>query len=177
MNNVVQDKKMKMRKHFILDYNFLAICLVAFLLLDSCKTGHRQMEETKSALSKCDELKIIYYSEDDTFAFITTAPTTIKNFTDLISLRDESLSQTCPPTQKLIYNYKGYTIFTADVAVSLSKSATSCNYVMYSLDSKNYKHRLTYQTGMGIDEIYWHKVNPRENPWAGIDTTSFHYEY
>jgi hypothetical protein len=168
---------MEMRMHFILDYKVLPICLVAYLFLDSCKTGHSQREEVKSLLSKCDELKIIYYSENDTFAFLTTAPTTIKNFTDLISLRDESLSQTCQPTQKLIYNNKGLTIFTADVAVSISKSVTSCNYVTYSWDSKNYKQRLTYQTGMGIDEIYWHKVNPAENPWPDSDTSRFHYEH
>ncbi len=29
---------------------------------------------------------------------------------------------------------------------------------------------------MGIDEIYYHKIDPVSNPWTNIDTTKFHYE-
>ena len=89
---------------------------------------------------------------------------------------NESFGDTCEITEQLIFKSKGKPIFSANVSTENIRDNISCNNVNYFLDSKMYKHRLTYQTGMGIDEIYWHKVNPQSNKWSGVDTTKFHYE-
>ncbi len=67
-------------------------------------------------------------------------------------------------------------LYTAQISIRNIKDSPDCNYVTYFLDSKMYRHRLTYRTGMGIDEIYSHKVGPQGNSWTGVDTTKSYYE-
>ena len=124
---------------------------------------------------KCDELNIVYYSKD-TFVFKTLDTSSIKNFAGLITYDNENITDTCEVTEQLIFKSKGREIFSAQVSIENIKDTISCNYASYFLDAKLYRHRLTYRTGMGIDEIYWHKVDPEGNPWRGIDSSKFHYE-
>ena len=149
--------------------------LTTLLITQSCQTKQEQNNYSKSLLKQCDELDIIYYTKD-TFAFKTFDTSSIKNFAELITNDNESNIDTCEATEQLIFKNKGQQIFIAQVSIKNIKDSSSCNYVAYSLDRKTYRHRLTYRTGMGIDEIYSHKVDPKNNPWTGVDSTKFQYE-
>src|SRR5436190_5462586 len=146
--------------------------LTAALLNQSCQTSQEQNTGDDLLLDNCDELSIIFYGKD-TFVFKTIDTSTIKNFTALISKNNENLIDSCQTTEKLIYSSKGHEIFTAQVSVKNIKDSVDCNYITYYLGSKKYRHRLTYRTGMGMDEIYWHKINPQGNPRPGIEVQSF----
>ena len=147
---------------------FLTVFFLSFLLLSSCQTK----KEHQLLLKDCDELDIVFFSKD-TFVFKTFDTSTINNFVELITTDNETFTDTCEITEQLIFKNRGDQIFSAGVS---TKNIKSCNSVSYYLGSKIYKHKLTYRTGMGIDEIYWHKIDPQGNPWTGLDTTKFRYE-
>ena len=155
----------------------LVVCTAALLFYQSCQSKGKQSSDLKSFFAKCDELNIVYYAKD-TFVFKTVATSTIKNFTALIS--GENDKQLPDPSQRpgvqLIYKSKGKTFFNAYVFSTYDKEGISSDYVSYKLKEQQCKHLLTYRTGMGMDEIFQHKINPVGNPWTGIDTTDFHYE-
>ena len=155
----------------------LIACIATLLFYQSCQTKTEQSKEFKSFFNKCDELNIVYYSKG-TFVFKTVDTSTIKNFTELISGdNDNELPDSSQrPQEQLIYKSKGKIFFTAYVFNHYDKKGILSDYVSYILQEKKCKHLLTYSTGMGIDEIYQHKINPTGNPWTGIDTTNFHYE-
>ncbi|MFT3702156.1 MAG: hypothetical protein QM802_07290 [Agriterribacter sp.] len=155
----------------------LIVCIATLLAYQSCKTKDEQSKELKSFLSKCDELNIVYYSKD-TFVFKTVDTSTIKNFTELIfGGNDKELPDTSQrPQEQLIYKSKGEVLFNAYVFDHYNKKGILSDYVSYTLQNKKCKHLLTYKTGIAINEIYHHKINPVGNPWSVIDTTKFHYE-
>ena len=155
----------------------LKACIVTLLFYQSCQSKYEQSNKLKSFFNKCDELNIIYYSKD-TFVLKTVDTSTIKNFTELISednnnkLPDSSQQ----PQKQLIYKSKGEIFFTAYVFNYYDKKGILRDYVSYTLQEKKCNHLLTYRTGMEIDEIYNHKVNPIGNSRTCMDTTNGHYE-
>lgn len=155
----------------------LSACIAVLLFYQSCQTKKEQSKELKSFFNKCDELNIVYYSED-TFIFKTLDTSTIKNFTELIfGDNDKKLPDTSQSRQEqLIYKTKGKVFFNAYVFKHYDPKGVLSDYVSYTLEDKKCKHLLTYTTGMGIDKIYYHKIDPVGNPWNDIDTTKFHYE-
>jgi hypothetical protein len=155
---------MGMRRIFKVRYS-----LILFLML-SCKTERRKLP-----IEHCDELNIVYYGKNP-FVFKSFDPSTINFYTELLTYENETLSDTCETTGKLIFKNKGKEIIIAQVSTINVKDSISCDYVTFLFDSKLYRHRLTYQTGMGIDGIYWHKVDPKANPWNGVDSSKFRYE-
>ncbi len=80
------------------------------------------------------------------------------------------------PAQKLIYKSDGKIIFTANVYDHVDKNGIQSPFVSYVLKQGKCNHLLTYQSGMGISEIYEHKVNPEGNPWTNVDTTKIIFE-
>ena len=155
----------------------LIVFLSMLLFFLSCRPKYKQGKETKSFFDKCDELNFLYYAKDS-FIFKTIDTSTIQDFTELISGdNDNQLPDSDQkPEQQLIYKSKGKTFFTAYVFNYSDQKGILGAYVSYTLREKKCKHLLTYRTGMGIDEIYHHKINPTGNPWTDIDTTNFHYE-
>lgn len=151
------------------------VVLIALLFRQSCQTKQEQSKEQKLLLGQCDELNILYYS-NDTFVFKTFDTSSIKKYIKLITFENESYIDTCGITGKLIFKNKGQQIFTAQISIKNIRDTISCNNISYFFDKKTYRHRLTYQTGMAIDEIYWHKVDPIGNPWTNVDSSKFHYE-
>jgi len=154
---------------------FLLSILATIFLLQSCQTKQQQDNPSKSLVGQCDELDIVYYTKD-TFAYKTIDTSAINFFKELITLDNEKLSDTCETTGQLIYKNKGQNIFVANFSTKNIKDSISCEYVTYNIDNKRYRHRLTYRHGMSIDEIYVHKVDPKGNPWTGVDSTKFNYE-
>ena len=154
---------------------FVLAVLMTLLFAQSCQTKQEQSKEQQLLLDQCDELNILYYSKD-TFVFKTFDTSSIKKYAELITYKNESNIDTCEVTEQLIFKNKGKQIFTAQVSTKNIRDTISCNTVTYFLNRKMYRHRLTYRTGMGIDEIYWHKVDPIGNPWTNIDSSKFHYE-
>jgi hypothetical protein len=154
---------------------FLASILATLFFLQSCQTRQQQTNSSKSVVGQCDELDIVYYAKD-TFAYKTIDTASINFFKELITSDNEKLSDTCEPTGQLIYKNKGQNIFVADLSTKNIKDSISCEYVTYNIDNEKYRHRLTYRHGMSIDGIYWHKVDPKGNPWTDVDSTKFHYE-
>ena len=155
----------------------LIVCLATLLFYQSCRTKTKQNEELKSFFSKCDELNILFYSKD-TFVFKTIDTSSIHQFTELISgdNNNELPDSTKKVEEQLIYKSNGRVFFIAYVFNYYDKKGILNNYVSYNLQEKKCKHLLTYRTGMGIDEIYEHKVDPKGNPWTNVDSTKFHYE-
>jgi hypothetical protein len=129
-------------------------CLVTFFLTQSCQTKNERAKPFKSILKNCDQPEIVYYN-NDTFTYKIIDTSEIKLFTELISGDNERLAAICQTTGQLIYKCKGQQIFTADLSMENFKDSISCNYVTYFLKSDMYRHRLTYRTGMSIDEIYY----------------------
>jgi hypothetical protein len=154
---------------------FLSAIFATLFLIQSCQTKHEQNKIRKLSLEKCDELNIVFYSKD-TFVFKTFDTSSINNFAELITYDNEKGIDTCETTEQLIFKNKGQQIFIAQVSTKNIRDTISCNNITYFFESKMYRHGLTYRTGMGIDEIYWHKVDPKGNPWTGIDSAKFHYE-
>ena len=146
------------------------ICLASSTLFQSCPTN-KDGQKVNSFLKICDELNIVYYATD-TFVYKTTDSEQIRHFVDLISTTNEPITDVCEPTNKLIYKNKGRAIFTAQVS---GPSSINCNEITYFINSKKYKHRLTYQTGQTMEEIYWHKLNPQSNAWPEVDTAKYHF--
>ena len=151
--------------------------IATLLFLQSCQTSKEQSIQIKSFFNNCDELNIVYYAKD-TFVFKTVDTSTIKSFTELISGdNDNKLPDSSQrPQEQLIYKSKGQTFFTAYIFYDYDKKRVLSEYVSYTLKEKKYKHLITYRTGMGMSEIYEHKIDPVSNPWNGIDTTNYHYE-
>lgn len=154
---------------------FLLAGLMTLLFAASCQRKQGSSKKQQLLLKQCDELNIVYYS-NDTFVFKTFDTSSIKNYTELITYQNENNIDTCEVTEKLIFKNKGQQIFTAQVSTKNIRDTISCNTVTYILNEKKYRHRLTYRTGMGIDQIYWHKIDPIGNPWINFDTLKFHYE-
>lgn len=119
----------------------------------SCEPKQEQSKEKHLLLERCDELNILYYSKD-TFVVKTFDTSSIKKYAELITYENESNIDTCAVTEQLIFKNKGKQIFTAQVSIKNIRDTISCNTVRYFLNSKIYRHRLTYRTGMGIDAIY-----------------------
>ena len=155
----------------------LLTCISTLLIFQSCKTKKEQSKELKSFFNKCDELNILYYAKD-TFVYKTNDTASINNFTGLIDEdNDTELQDSSQRLQEqLIYKSKGKTFFSASVFSYFDKKGILTQYVSYILQARKYIHLLTYQTGMGIDWIYEHKINPIGNPWPNMDTSKFHYE-
>ncbi len=158
---------------FVLNIFKVRYSVILFLML-SCHTK-QQDRIRKLPLEQCDELNIVYYTKG-TFVYKSFDLSTINVYSELLTYENETLSDTCETTGKLIFKNKGKEIITAQVSTINVKDSISCDYVTYLFDSKLYRHRLTYQTGMGIDGIYWHHVDPKGNPWNGVDSSKFHYE-
>ncbi len=158
--------------HFM---KFLSAILMTLLSAQSCQTKQEQSKEQQLLVDQCNELNIIYYS-NDTFVFKTFDTASIKKYAELITYENESIIDTCEVTEQLIFKNNGQQIFTAQVSTKNIRDTISCNTVTYFLKNKMFRHRLTYRTGIGIDEIYWHKVDPKRNPWTNIDSSKFHYE-
>lgn len=152
---------------------FLLAVFMTLLFAHSCKTKQEPPKEQQLLLKQCDELNIVYYSMD-TFVFKNFDTSSIKKYSELITYENENNIDTCEITEKLIFKIKGQQIFTAQVSTKNIRDTISCNTVTYFLNKKKYRHRLTYRTGMGINEIYWHKVDPIGNPWTNFDTSKFH---
>jgi hypothetical protein len=155
----------------------LLFSLMPILFYQSCDTKKEQSDGLKSFLSKCDELNIVYYIKD-TFVFKTTDTSTIRNFTELISADNDTElpSSNSTAEEQLIYKSKGQIFFTAHVFNHYEPKGIRSDYVSYVLHAKMCKHLLTYSTGMAIDEIYEHKINPKDNPWTTADTAKYIYE-
>jgi hypothetical protein len=145
------------------------------LVTTSCQTKQGPNGIRELVLNQCDELNIIYYSSG-CFVFKTIDSITIKDFADLITYEQETFTDACETTAKLIFKIKGREIFTAQISTSNKGGPISCNYITYLFESKIYRHRLTYRTGMGISEIYWHYIDPKGNPWKVADSTKFYFE-
>ena len=154
---------------------FISAFFVIFLLIQSCETKPVQTKSAKSLVGQCDELDIIFYAKD-TFVYKTIDTATINFFKELVTLENEKLSDTCEPSETIIYKSKGQNIFVADLSTKNIKDSISCEYVTYNIASRRYRHRLTYRHGMSIDGIFWRKVDPSGNPTIGVDTTKFKYE-
>jgi len=129
----------------------------------------------KTLLAQCDELDIIYCAKDG-FVFSNFDSSSIRKYIELITFENDASIPDCKADWKLIFKQKGKQLFAAEISTEKSKGSINCNAVRYKLDSKEYKHLLTYQVGMGIDNIYWHRYSPEKDSWIGIDTTKFHYE-
>jgi len=134
--------------------------LIAFLslllLISSCQTRITTSYDNNIFEETFDELNIVYYNKD-TLTYITKDTTIMNLFSQLITDQNELnefFADTCAPTQKIIFKKNGQQIFSANVSNEINKESLGCNYIIYFLNSKMYIHRLTYRTGMAIDEIY-----------------------
>ena len=133
----------------------LVAFIITLLIIESCQIKAKQSSDNNTFANTCNELNI-YYNED-TLTYITKDTAIINLFSRLIMEHDElngSIDNTCGTTQKLVFKNKGQQILTADISIKNSKDKLSCNYITYFLNSKMYRQRLTYRTGMAIDEIY-----------------------
>jgi hypothetical protein len=156
-------------------WRLLFVFIASVALTQSCKRKPAKSDMQKLLIAQCDELDIIFYTKDS-FVFKNFEPSSIKKYIELITFQNEVSDADCEITERIIFKQKGRQLFTAEISTKGNNDTVSCNSVKYQLDSKEYCHRLTYQTGMGIDEIYWHRVDPQGNPWSGIDTAKFYYE-
>lgn len=154
-------------------FPFTILALLSIIQSCNLKSGHNKMQ--KILLEECDELNIIYYGKDS-FVFKDFDSSHIRNYIDLITLDNDTSIPDCDATGRLIFKHKGQRQFAAEISIKDINDSLRCNNVKYQLNSKEYRHFLTYQTGRGIDEIYWHRVNPQNNPWTGVDSSKFHYE-
>jgi hypothetical protein len=156
-----------MNDYYLSIMKSLPVLLLSLLVINACRTK----KEHNLFAKGCDELHIVFLK--DSFQFQTFDAATIKNFVDCITMDNENFTDSCAITGQLIYKNKGKQLFAAQFCTNNSKT---CNFISYMIDSKLYRHKLTYRAGMGIDEIYWHKVNAKQNPWPGVDTTKFRYD-
>ncbi|MGC4034956.1 MAG: hypothetical protein QM764_03270 [Chitinophagaceae bacterium] len=150
----------------------LIVFFIVSLTTQSCTTRWRQNKKLKAILKNCDEVDIIYLNTENSFVFKTTDSFSINDFVELLTVKKENLPDTCKVTERLVYKNNGKEIFSAQI----SDIDEGCGFVLYTFNTVRYKHLLTYRTGMGINEIYWHKKNPQKNPWpVDFDTAKFHY--
>jgi len=160
-----------MLRNYTMCWKLFITSIAIVALIPSCNTKPGRNKMQKMLLAQCDELDIIYYAKDS-FVFKNFDPALFRKYIELITFENDASTSDCQPDGRLIFKHKGTQLFAADV----STEDRNCTNVKYKLDSKEYRHRLTYQTGMGMDQIYWHRVNPQKNPWIGFDTSKFHYE-
>jgi hypothetical protein len=156
-----------------LKYLFALLAITS--LIQSCGTKPRPNDLQRLLLEQCNELDIIFYTKNG-FIFKDYDSSTIKNYIGLITLDNDNSVPDCKATEKLVFKHNDQELFSADIATNGKIGNISCNAVKYQLNSRWYRHQLTYQTGMGIDQIFWHRVNPQGNPWVGVDSSKFHYE-
>ena len=147
----------------------LLFSLITLIIIQSCQTKSEHNQKF-ILLNNCDELDIAFYGKDS-FTYKTIDRGTINLFVELISSDSEKISDTCGATGEIIYKSKGQKIFEAQISTTDRKPG--CEYVTYILNTKRYRHRLTYRQGMAIDEIYWEKVDPMGNLSTGRDRTKY----
>ncbi len=101
---------------------FLLVIFTTLFLTQSCQTKQEQNNSSKSLVSQCDELDIVYYAKD-TFVYKTVDTSAIKIFKELITFNDEKLSDTCEPSGQLIYKNKGQETLIADLSIKNIKDS------------------------------------------------------
>ena len=142
----------------------LTLLFLIIVLIQSCKSKQDKIGSFKSLLQNCDLVDIIYYNGTDTLIYHASDTSEIQVLTKLISVTNETIGDSCKPSGQLQYKKAGQTIIIAEFSTSNSNDSVSCDYITYSLRHDNYKHRLTYNAGMFIDEVLWKKLK-----WSSVD--------
>lgn len=118
----------------------------------------------KTKLQDCDLVDLIFYNNADTLIYHASDASEIEVLTKLISGANETVDDSCRPSGQLEYKKGGQTIFMAEFSTINSNDIVSCDYISYFLKPDNFKHRLTYNAGMFIDEVLWKKLK-----WSSVD--------
>jgi hypothetical protein len=109
-------------------------------------------------LKDCNEIEILYNNQKYNLTYKTTDSLEISILTELISGRQDAISDVCNPQGKIIYKANGHPIFNAEFSTSGSNEEVDCNFVVYDSNGKVYMQRLTYRSGRLLEDILWDKL-------------------
>ena len=132
--------------------------LLSLLCFQSCLQDKGGRPNVSTPLENCNQVDLVYYNHKDTLTYQTTDSLEMAALTELISNKQDIIGDSCRPSGRIIYKYNGKTIITAEFSTSDTNENVDCNYVVYESNGEIYKHKLTYRTGMFIDDIIWHKL-------------------
>jgi hypothetical protein len=138
----------------------MRILVTIFLISLICQSCFQSNNSNKhiSILRDCDQVKLLYYNQGDTLSYSANDTSEISILTELISGRQDVIGDSCKPAGQVIYKSHGKTIFSTEFSTTDTNEEFDCNYVVYNLGDKIYKHKLNYRAGMLIDEILWGKL-------------------